>query len=280
MTVVGHQRKLSGLSSALLNSVVPLDNDCVFKPNNHKGGVTTVSISSSSKPELIRAQPTLRTQREHGVKRSISSSCRIRSRLLNSLGIDSAKEQAAAAASLARATKNEPSPLVLRGNNDAFDMVLKADHGKPDKSLEKLKKESSNKDEIIAASPGDRVVSFPPTLLSTTTTTTDEQLAARGVFFDTAVKVHLIPARSDYSQRMQAALWTPQEELQQNAARNQFEFAAEEWDYTKVVDDEDMVVYGGERVHPVHFMQEDELKEYFRGIVEQQKRQEEKEQEQ
>ena len=101
MTVVGHQRKLSGLSSALLNSVVPLDNDSVFKSNNHKGGVTTVlSISSSSKPELIRAQPTLRTQREHGVKRSISSSCRIRSRLLNSLGIDSAKEQAAAAASL------------------------------------------------------------------------------------------------------------------------------------------------------------------------------------
>ena len=275
---VGHTRKLSGLSSALLSAAVSLD-DCALKPsnNNNNKGSTTAVLAASQKPELVRAQQQsrlglVRTQREHVVKRS-SSSCRIRSRLLNSLGIE--KDQAAAA-SMAAARAHEPSPLVLRGQNDALDMVLKADHGKPDKSLEKLKKQSANKDEIIAASPGDRVVSYFPTL----SRSVDEQGAERGVFFDTAVKVHLIPARSDYSQRMQTALWTPQEELQQNAARNQFEFAAEEWDYTKVVDDEDMVVYGGERIHPVHFMQEDELKEYFRGIVEQQKQQQEKQQEQ
>ena len=272
MTV--HTRKLSGLSNALLRAVAPIDDDCALI--KHKGPLTT------SKLELVHAQQQCHTglgrtsQDERLLKRS-TSSCRIRSRLLNSLGIE--KEQQEALMGAPRAT--EPSPVVLRGQHDAFDMILKADHGKPDKGLERFKKQSTNKDQVIATSPGDPMKTFLlSNPFSSCTYKANEEVGSRSVCFDAMVKVHPIPARCDYSQRMQAALWTPQEELQQNAARNQFEFAAEEWDYTKVVDDEDMVMYEGERVHPVHFLPEEELREYFRGVMKQQELQDQQEQKQ
>jgi len=287
MTV--HTRNLSGLSNALL---------CASVADEHRAQKLPPAqlLTRSNCPATTNKQ-----KREHVVKAAIrsskqqqhqqqdSNSCRIRSKLLKSLGIE--KEHAALMAAAAAAggmRDNEPSIAVLRGQHDAFDTVLKADYGKTDKGLEQQKKkqqqqqleeheQQQQQQVVIATSPGD-----DKTLLLLTNQQQQEeppeqrqqeQQDARGVCFDATVKVHPIPARSDYSTRMQAVLWTPQEEIQQNAARNQFEFAAEEWDYTKVVDDEDMVLYGGERVHPIHFMQEDELKEYFRNILEQQKQQ-------
>jgi len=42
--------------------------------------------------------------------------------------------------------------------------------------------------------------------------------------------------------------------MQENAARNCYEFASENWDWKQAVEDEGMVQYGGERIHPIHFM--------------------------
>ena len=140
----------------------------------------------------------------------------------------------------------EVSRVVKQGEEDAFLVALKADHGKPDRSLESSKAIGS-----LATSPGevDSVL---------------EKRANRGtVCFEAAVKVHPIPARSDYSNRMRSVLWTPNMEIQQNAARNSLEFAAEEWDVSKVVDDEHMVLYGGERVHPIHFVEENNLNQHM-----------------
>lgn len=76
------------------------------------------------------------------------------------------------------------------------------------------------------------------------------------VCFATAVKVHPIPSRLDYSDRMRSVLWTPQVEIVQNAARNTLEFAAEGWDCSKVVEDDEMVLYQGEKIHPIHFVED------------------------
>jgi len=245
---VHHTRQLSNLSISLEGASRDLGKLLVEPEKESQKIIHTCCKAGARDPP---------SKREHPTKRS--SWCRIRSRLLNSLGIE--KEHAAYFAA-----RTEPSTAVQRGQDDAFNVVLKADHGKVDKGLEQQRKISSE-EEVIAASPGNN----KPMLLGS-----DPAVEGRGVCFDAEVTVHPIPRRSDYSSRMHAALWTPAEEIQQNAARNQFEFAAEEWDYRKVVDDEDMVLYAGERVHPIHFMEEEELKEYFRGIVAQQKLEEEK----
>jgi hypothetical protein len=57
---------------------------------------------------------------------------------------------------------------------------------------------------------------------------------------------------------MKLLLWQSPSEMQENVARNCFEFASEEWDWQKVRLDEDMVeIEGGELIHPVHFMYND-----------------------
>ena len=80
----------------------------------------------------------------------------------------------------------------------------------------------------------------------------------RSVSFDTAVRVHPIPLRSQYSNRIRNSLWTPVSELQENAARNCVEFAAENWDWRQAAEDDDMVVYHGEKIHPIHFLLEND----------------------
>lgn len=77
---------------------------------------------------------------------------------------------------------------------------------------------------------------------------------SRSVSFDEYVTVVPIPNRNAYSERIRAQLWTPPVEMQENAARNTFEFAAENWDWRQVTDEKDMVDYNGELIHPIHFM--------------------------
>lgn len=209
---------------------------CASEPSNS---------SSSNDPE--RREPLtflLRGPTASGFRKlhERSDAGHIRSRLLNKLGIE--KEYPA---SLSLVT--EASRVVQQGQEDAFNVALKADYGLPDRRLE-----SSDSLASLATSPGvDSVV---------------EKRSNRGVVcFDASVKVHPIPARSDYSQRMRSVLWTPNTEIQQNAARNSLEFASEEWDVSKVVDDKDMIIYAGERVHPIHFVQECNLTQHFCDVM-------------
>jgi hypothetical protein len=74
----------------------------------------------------------------------------------------------------------------------------------------------------------------------------------RLVQFHTDVMVKPIASHKNYSKRIKQTLWADAEELQDNAYRNQVEFAAEGWDYEKVLEDEDMYMDAetGELVHP------------------------------
>lgn len=166
-----------------------------------------------------------------------SDSGQIRSKLLMKLGIELGTLNGANAST-------EASRVVQRGQEDAFYVALKRDHGQLDRSIENSKRPI----ETLSTMPGnDRIVEK------------SIKRERRAICFDASVKVHPIPARSDYSNRMKAVMWVSSNEIQQNAARNSLEFAAEEWDVSKVVNDEDMILYGGELVHPVHFTQHHEI---------------------
>ena len=75
----------------------------------------------------------------------------------------------------------------------------------------------------------------------------------RSVRFAPTVQVHPIPKHSAFSRRIRETVWTSSQEMEENVARNCIEFAAEDWDWQQVLEDQDMIVYHGELVHPIHF---------------------------
>jgi hypothetical protein len=155
------------------------------------------------------------------------SANKIRSRLLHSLGFDPAGTSPEA---------RQASPVSLKTTRPrcvSFQEDLKADYGRP----------AEDPSDISSSSYG-----------SVDSSKSDS--SRRSVSFDNSVLVHPIPARTDYSDRIRPQLWTPVEEMQENAARNCLEFAAEGWDWRTVLDDESMVVVHGERIHPIHFAQQ------------------------
>lgn len=164
-----------------------------------------------------------------------SSSCAIRARFLNRLGFsqDPAAQQPAKSASLTRDACSRANRLTKR---ISFSENLKGDYG--------------TKDELI------EIGSLSSISTASTAFTASSSSSRRSVSFDASVVVHPIARRTAYSNRIRSALWTSPEEMRNNAARNCYEFAAESWDWRKVANDEDMVLYNGEPVHPVHFVQD------------------------
>ena len=226
---------MSVATTDLIHPAFSLGNDSV--PCVWNDSFSTASGSSS---DLDTVEPTVTAQQPRSIAvggkfrrlHERSDSGQIRSKLLLKLGIEKA--------GMTSGIATEASRVVQQGHEDAFNEALKGDYGRPDQSLER----SKHAIDTLATSPGsDGII---------------QKHTKRGnVCFDASVKVHPIPARSDYSKRMRSVMWVSPTEIQQNAARNSLEFAAEDWDVSKVVDDEDMIIYGGERVHPVHFIQMD-----------------------
>jgi hypothetical protein len=114
----------------------------------------------------------------------------------------------------------------------------------------------------------DKSLSSIPTVASSNTS------MKRRVTFDVEVTVHPIPRFSSYSNRIRSTLWTPTAEVQANAARNCHEFTAEGWNWRTVAVDEEMVLYRGELIHPIHFVQEQEcsMRQQFLQVMSARKR--------
>jgi hypothetical protein len=156
--------------------------------------------------------------------RKAASASHIRSRFLNRLGIS--KPTKVKKEELSKVTSSGPC-------SGSFSETLKADYGKRDNTL------------AARASPLASVASFSFS-------------KKRSVRFAVEVAVHPIPSWSRYSDRIRSTIWTPTAEIHANAARNSYEFCAEGCDWRFAAENEDMVMYAGELVHPIHFVQEPE----------------------
>jgi hypothetical protein len=76
----------------------------------------------------------------------------------------------------------------------------------------------------------------------------------RNLTFDEEVSVVHIPRREQYSNRIQQHLWHSPEILHANVMRNTIEYSADGWKWQDVREEEDHVVCceSGELIHPVH----------------------------
>lgn len=83
----------------------------------------------------------------------------------------------------------------------------------------------------------------------------DKNKQRRNIHFHPTVEVHPIPSHKVYSNRIRQTIWTGADELAENVARNSLEFSYEDWDASKVVDEDTGLIYlpqQGEWIHPVH----------------------------
>lgn len=135
-----------------------------------------------------------------------------------------------------------PSTGADRPKPEAIQVNLKGDHGTEDRTLQQVGSLSS---------------------VSTASTISSFSKSGKTVSFGTVVTVHPIPNHTAYSERVRNSYWTSSNEMRENAARNCFEFAAEDWDWRKAAEEDEMVLYQGERVHPIHFVQQYNLRQHF-----------------
>jgi hypothetical protein len=203
---------------------------------------------------------------------SNKSSAMIRSQLFNRLGITSTKDQLQQQQHMPLNNRSYDSTISILAKDltsKSYEELIKADNGKPDVFLlmkyklqkQHLQSPQQQQQQHEIQLPNDQVVkggnmkTVYPKYQSNESNIKDKTSTTSEVRFDLAVKVHTIPNRIEYSDRIRATLWTDPIEMQQNAARNTIEYAAEGWDWTQVADDSDMIIMNnGERIHPVHFI--------------------------
>lgn len=164
---------------------------------------------------------------------------RIRANLLNKLGIDQRSEE--------QPKQRKPSRGSLLGKVQVTQEPLKY-----------------HEDEAPSKSPWAQLFGAPDqasenvSLASSPSSVSSDSMSHKsaGVSFNTEVKVVPIPMRDEYSKRVKERLWTNAEDLQLNAQRNAYEFAAEGWDWRTALEDENMYrdSASGELIHPVHCM--------------------------
>ena len=72
--------------------------------------------------------------------------------------------------------------------------------------------------------------------------------------FHPAVAVVTIPSHSSYTDVVKRSVWSTPSEIHQNARRNRREFAAENWNWENVIEEDGMYFddRSKEHIHPVH----------------------------
>ena len=175
-----------------------------------------------------------------------ASKTRIRSNFLNKLGIDEKKGEVHQPM-----RQRLPSRGSLLGQVNITQEPLKFEE-------EKEQPKSPWANFFGGPSPEDTAsLSSSPSSVSSGSTGSKSDVR---ITFNTEVKVVPIPMRDEYSKRVQHRLWTTAEEIQLNAQRNAYEFAAEGWDWRTALEDENMYrdAVSGELIHPVHCVNHDD----------------------
>ncbi|GMH95206.1 hypothetical protein TrVE_jg12942 [Triparma verrucosa] len=77
---------------------------------------------------------------------------------------------------------------------------------------------------------------------------------SKRITFHNSVSVLPIPLRTEYSTRASSLMWSSASELWENASRNALEFGSEGWNWKECLEDDRMIYWRNEKVHPVHFV--------------------------
>lgn len=252
----------SGDETGTTTSFQSLSRKDSFSTNG--GGGISASLSASF------VQPVL-------PKRSAS---RVRCRLLTRLGFSPPPEQHSTRSSAAAGSPKSVASLHMerRRRKRSFDSPV-SKHASFEISLNDANKNISG-GSILTVPPQGRPFHLVPqsSSLSSMTSGTEEDTIVsslsssptanhKAVSFHSAVTVHPIPKHTSYSNRIRETIWTNPMEMQESAARNCLEFAAENWDWRQVAEDHDMVPYQGERVHPIHFCHEYNIRRQFCAVM-------------
>ena len=228
----------------------------------------------------------------YGSSSSASSSSRIRSRYLHRLGvvgpitaIPTTSSSSATQSSIVNNVRTEAKsssssrPLHRITLSVSTTEALKDGSSKEDQQSDEinLRNQPYSSLSCIQEEPASRAVSEPSSDQSSinqedgepqcdeTASTSSHQSV---VSFDSTVKVHFIPKRQEYSNRIKNSMWMDPQEMQLNAARNVLEFAAENWDWRQATEEKDMIIADDHTlVHPVHLHRQCNLQRQFLKIM-------------
>ena len=83
---------------------------------------------------------------------------------------------------------------------------------------------------------------------------TSHHRRARSIQFNSSVDIVTIPSHTTYPDTVKKNLYSSSDEIKQNAQRNRREFAAEQWKWENVVEEDQMFFdkRSKEHIHPVH----------------------------
>lgn len=191
--------------------------------------------------------------RKTAPKVSPPCSKRLRSDLLNKLGIVDERSQARLALPLNASDSPKKAEKTVLGPIKIVKAPLKKDEG-PDPMPTKVPPNF-----LVALGSFFRVGSSDAGTSATaesddTSTLSSASERHRSLTFDEEVSVVHIPRRDQYSSRIQQHLWNDPETLRANAMRNTIEYSADGWKWQDVREEEEHVVCSesGELIHPVH----------------------------
>jgi hypothetical protein len=77
---------------------------------------------------------------------------------------------------------------------------------------------------------------------------------ARRVHFNPTIEIVKIPSHIEYPDMIKKSIWSSSAEVDQNSRRNRREFAAEDWKWKDVIEEDQMFFdkRSNEHIHPVH----------------------------
>ena len=223
------------------------DNKDKHDEEEEEDSESSTCLSSEADEEVVKGSTVV-----SAANKTVATNEQVRSKLLNRLGIQSAVVQPEANPRRL-AIPREPSyelPLNDAGEFENWDN-RKLLRRNPFSFFSQ--KSSSATDSVDSASVGGGGETQENQDKDGDDMAAPAPLPKRRVHFQATVKAHPIPSHSVYSKRMKQTIWSSAQELEENVARNCYEFEAENWNFDNVVDEDDMIWYHGQWVHPVHF---------------------------